>query len=334
MPAIDYSSISITAKLVAFFRQYSDIPFAQEVAESVHARDAFFEISKRLDKDRADGADAVDAVDGADSVDGADGAGILEKDDAARLKDSSSESQELPDEAKVYAPILEARYKSLVQLILNSGTTQVLELASGFSLRGLAMSRNSEFAYVDTDLPGIQEEKRKLVAALRAKEQLSDAGNYHIAVANALDFSQLQAATSGLRHSSGLVVINEGLLMYLSAEERSRLANNVNQLLKMFAGGCWITPDFSIRKVADDVSEKIKRFRRAISGTTDRQMYEAAFENEEAIDDFISEHGFRAEHHFQTDVVTNITSLENLKLNPKLIEYLKPRMRIWIMSPN
>ena len=308
MPAIDYSSISVTAKMVAFFRQFSDIPFAQEVAESVYARDALVEIGSRLD---ADGARAAD--------------------DAARLDDPDSY---LPDEVKVYAPILEARYKSLVQLILNSGTTQVLELASGFSLRGLAMSRNSELAYVDTDLPGIQEEKRKLVAALRAKQLLPDAGNYHISVANALELSQLQAATSVLNHDRQLVVINEGLLMYLSADERSELANNVKQILATFAGGSWITSDFSIRKVADDVSEKIKRFRRAISGTTDRQMYEAAFENEEGINDFIKDHGFSAEHHFQSDVVPHITSLESLKLNPHLIDRLKPRMRVWVMSPN
>ncbi len=65
----------------------------------------------------------------------------------------------MPVEAKVYAPILEARYKSIVHLIRSSGTTQVLELASGFSLRGLAMSENSDLVYVDTDLPGIREEK-------------------------------------------------------------------------------------------------------------------------------------------------------------------------------
>jgi hypothetical protein len=80
------------------------------------------------------------------------------------------------------------------------------------------------------------------------------------------------------------------------------------------------------------VSEKIKRFRRAISGTTDRQMYDAAFENEEAIDKFITEHGFVAEHHFQTDVVPHITSLERLELSPSLLEHLRPRMRIWLMS--
>ncbi len=294
--------------MVAFFRQFSDIPFAHEVAESVHARDAIVQIGNRLDAD-----------------------GALAGNDAVDLSDPDTQ---LPDEVKVYAPILEARYKSLVQLILNSGTTQVLELASGFSLRGLAMSRNSELAYVDTDLPGIHQEKCKLVAALRAKQQLPDTGNYQVCVANAVDLTQLQAATSALKHDRQLVIVTEGLLMYLTAEERSQLANNVKQILATFAGGLWITPDFAIRKVADDVSEKIKRFRRAISGTTERQMYEAAFENEEGINDFIRDHGFSAEHHFQLDLVPHITSLENLELNPLLMERLKPRMRVWVMSPN
>lgn len=240
----------------------------------------------------------------------------------------------MPEDAKFYAPILEARYKSIVQLILKSGTTQVLELAGGFSLRGLAMAQNSKLIYVDTDLPGIQEEKNELVSRITNSSQLTDSGNYHVDVANAIDFSELTAATNMFRRDRPLVVVTEGLLMYLSTDERSHIAHNVRQLLAMFSGGAWITPDFSTRKVADDVSERVKRFRRAISGTTDRQMYEAAFEDEQAINQFITEHGFLAECHFQTDVAPHITSIEKLELSARLLEHLKPRMRIWLMSPN
>lgn len=295
----DYNKISITAKLVAFFRQFSDIPFAKEVAEYVHAADAVTEISKQLEE--------------------------------SGVSFSNSDS-ELSEDAKMYAPILEARYKSLVQLIQNSGTTQVLELASGFSLRGLAMSQNSDLVYVDTDLPGIREEKRQLVANLRAHSASSTTDNYHIAVANALNLSQLKAAAEVFRKDRKLVIVNEGLLMYLSANEQSQLADNVRQLLATFSDGAWITPDFSIRDVVENVPEKIKHFRRAISGTTDRAIYENAFENEAGMEKFIREHGFVAEHHYQVDLVPRLASLEKLGLGAAFVERVRPRLRIWFME--
>ncbi len=299
MTDFDYNKISITAKLVAFFRQFSDIPFAKEVAEYVHAADAVTEIAKQFDESGAS---------------------------------FSNSDSELPEDAKVYAPVLEARYKSLVQLIRNSGTTQVLELASGFSLRGLAMSQNSDLVYVDTDLPGIREEKSKLVADLRAQRPESVTDNYHIAIANALDYSQLEAAVEAFRKDRKLVIVNEGLLMYLSVEERSHLAENVRQILTMFSSGAWITPDFSTRAIVENVPEKIKHFRKAISGTTDRAIYENAFENEEDIDEFIRAHGFLAEHHYQVDLVPQITSIERLGLRAELADRLRTRLRIWSMN--
>ncbi|MBS1955025.1 MAG: class I SAM-dependent methyltransferase [Cyanobacteria bacterium SZAS-4] len=298
----DYNKISITAKLVAFFRKFSDIPFAKEVAEYVHAADAVAEIAKQLDES------------------------------GARFTDSNSE---LTDDAKVYGPILETRYKSLVQLIHNSGTTQVLELASGFSLRGLAMSQNSaDLVYVDTDLPGIREEKGKLVEVLSAQHSSGSTANYHIAIANALDLSQLKNAAEVFRKDRKLVIVNEGLLMYLSVDERSQLAKNVREILSMFSNGAWITPDFSTREVFENVPERIKNFRRAISGTTDRALYENAFENEEALEAFIRDHGFAAEHHYQVDLVPQITSLKRLGLHAQVVERLRPRLRIWDMKPS
>jgi hypothetical protein len=37
----EHSKISPTAKVVAYWRQFSDIPFAQEVAQLVHAEEIF-----------------------------------------------------------------------------------------------------------------------------------------------------------------------------------------------------------------------------------------------------------------------------------------------------
>jgi len=299
MQSIDYSKISITAKLVAYFRQFSDIPFAQDVAGFVRAEEALHEI-----------------------------ASLMEKEDDKQIK-----LNETVDQVNVYAPLLESRYKSIVQVILKTGIKQVLELASGYSLRGLAMSQDKDISYVESDLSGVNEEKCKLIEALRAKYDLIDFGNYQTVTANALERSDLVSATAHLKRDQPLAVVNEGLLLYLTAEERSTLARNVRYLLGQFAGGAWITPDFTTRQLSDEVSEHRKRLRKAIIGATEREVHVAAFDSEQSISDFVGEHGFTGTCSYQTDEVTNLVSPERLGLSSKVVERLKPHMRIWLLSP-
>jgi len=299
MQSIDYDKISITAKLVAYFRQVSDIPFAQDVSDFVRAEEAMQEIASMMES---------------------------EGDNLIKLK-------ETVDQVKVYAPLLESRYKSIVQVILKTGIKQVLELASGYSLRGLAMSQDKDIAYVESDLSGVNEEKGKLIEALRAKYNLIDLGNHRIVTANDLERSDLEAATAHLKRDQPLVVVNEGLILYLTAEERATLAESVRYLLGQFAGGAWITPDFTNKQLADDVSEHRKRLRTAILGVTGRQLQGAAFDSEQSISDFIAEHGFTGNSSYQTDEVATLVSPDRLGLCSQVVERLKPHMRIWLLSP-
>src|SRR6478736_5747514 len=107
----DPAQISVTAKVSAYYRKFSDIAFAAEVATQIGADEAFAKIVR----DHA-------------------------------LK---------PDKLTFYAAMFEARYKSITQLIRECGASQVLELACGYSLRGLDLTRASSLCYVETDLPGV-----------------------------------------------------------------------------------------------------------------------------------------------------------------------------------
>jgi O-methyltransferase involved in polyketide biosynthesis len=301
MRTMDYSKISITAKLVAYFRQFSDIPFAQDVASYIKAEEAVIEIAKKTQSEDK----------------------------------NSSHQEEMADQGKIFAPLLEARYKSIVQVISKTRIKQVLELASGFSLRGLAMSQNADITYVESDLPGINDEKNKLIAALKMRYDLKDFSNHYVVTANALERSDLETVTARLKRDQPLIVVNEGLIPYLSADERRVLAENVRYLLSQFAGGAWITPDFTTRQLADadNAPECIQRFRKAIKGATERQLHEEAFDSEESINEFIAEHRFTGVSSYQTDEVDRLVSVERLGLSSQLVERLKPHMRIWLLSP-
>ena len=64
----------------------------------------------------------------------------------------------------------ESRYWSIDQLLEEQPYSNILELSSGFSFRGLALSRKRPVFYVDTDLEAVIAGKQRFVDALTAGE--------------------------------------------------------------------------------------------------------------------------------------------------------------------
>jgi O-methyltransferase involved in polyketide biosynthesis len=282
----DHGKISFTAKLVAYYRMFSDIPYARDVAEYIGAEQAHDSLFQQQGQER--------------------------------------------DELMEYAPILEARYKSIATLISRLGMQQVLELASGFSLRGLAMTQDPSITYVDTDLDDLNTVKVKLIADLRAKYAIKDWGNYHVATANALNVPELRSASRQFRRDQPIAIVNEGLIIYFSVAERELLARNIHALLKDF-GGVWITPDFSTRTDAKNQTPGRGRFRQAVTGLTERTCMGAAFETDGQMNEFFADFGFQAELHYQMDEVLNLASMQALALSPQIIERERPELKIWVL---
>jgi O-methyltransferase involved in polyketide biosynthesis len=136
----------------------------------------------------------------------------------------------------------EARARSIDSALGALGATRVLEIASGLSLRGLAMAERAGVFYVDTDLPALAAAKVDLVAHLHPEPL---AGTLRIEALDALDTN---AFASTLREvpPGPLAVVQEGLLMYLDADEKARLAANIRQAL-LSRGGAWVTADVYVR---------------------------------------------------------------------------------------
>lgn len=285
----DAALVSVTAKVAAYYRQFSDIPFAKEAAQRIGAGEAFERILREHGLSR--------------------------------------------DALTFYAPMFEARYKSITRRILESGASQVLELASGYSLRGLDLTRSHGLRYVETDLPGVVATKLALLDDLRKSHGLPRVAEHAVAAADALDLEQVRAAAAVLDRSRPLTVLCEGLIMYLSKAETERLATNIHALLGAFAGGCWITPDFSFRAEAKGLPPERVRLREAITGVTQRQVDASAFEDERDLAAFLSRSRFDAQVRSQVDETPSFASIHALGLSPALIERLRPVLRLWVMTP-
>lgn len=91
-----------------------------------------------------------------------------------------------PDAANYWITVMhfESRYQSIDQLLEDQPYSNILELSSGFSFRGLALSRRQPVFYIDTDLEGVIAGKKRFVDALTAGEAL---GQYELQPLNVLD---------------------------------------------------------------------------------------------------------------------------------------------------
>ena len=242
--------------------------------------------------------------------------------------------QMTPEDLLWYAPIFEVRYKSMSEAIRRTGSRQVLELASGLTLRGLAFTQDPRYTYIESDLTGISAEKKAVIASLRQKYGLVDLANLHFPAVNALDRRQLQEAVKRLNRHQPLVVVNEGLFQYLSPDEMRAVVGNIRELLAEF-NGSWITSDFSINTEVNQVSEQQRNFRRIVAAATGHKMYNNAFDSVEQLMAFLREMGLSAAVHNPVDQTGEIVSLRRLHLPASLLDPIKASLRLWVLSlPN
>lgn len=150
----------------------------------------------------------------------------------------------------------ENRYWSIDYLLTDLAIKNILELSSGFSFRGLETTKQKGFHYIDTDLPDVIEKKKDFIPALK-NESINIIGTLELIALNALDDKQFHEIVN--RFPVGeIVIVNEGLLMYLDIKEKEKLCGIIHKILKE-RGGYWITADIYIKKQYEKLNLKIDK---------------------------------------------------------------------------
>ncbi len=138
----------------------------------------------------------------------------------------------------------ESRYWSINQLLEDLTATNILEISSGFSFRGLDLSNKLPVYYIDTDLPNIITGKQRFIDAFTTNQPTP--GHYELYPLNALDPIAFQEIVNKFPPGP-LTIVNEGLLVYLDDAQKQQLAANIRKAL-LARGGRWITADIYIRR--------------------------------------------------------------------------------------
>ena len=202
---------------------------------------------------------------------------------------------------RMLAPEIEARYKLINKLLDKSDIKQVLELAAGYSSRGLIYSQKG-YNYVELDLLSVSNNKKKLLNDLCKTNN-----SLNLVSGNALNYDDFLECKKYLDKNRKIVIINEGLMRYLTFEEKRIVATNIYKMLKEY-GGVWITCDVTPKKYLQKQYEANPTLNGNIDKVTSRNSLNDRFEDEKHIRSFFNEIGFK-----EIEIHKFIEEKENLK---------------------
>lgn len=216
---------------------------------------------------------------------------------------------------KKMAPEMEARYKLINKLLDKSKIKQVLELASGYSSRGLIYSKKG-YNYIEMDLENITKNKIELLKSV----EKNIPNSLRIVNGNALRRSDFDKCEKYLKDNEPLAIINEGLLRYLSFDEKRIVAENIYNLLSKY-NGIWITSDVTSKKFIKSQNNALQDFNENVSNITTRNNINDRFEDINHVKEFFGNIGFEmVEVHKFNEVKDDLYSINELNIIDDKIE--------------
>lgn len=184
------------------------------------------------------------------------------------------------------APEIEARYKLINKLLEQYEIKQVLELAAGYSSRGLIYSKKG-YNYVELDLKKVVKNKKKILSHL----EKDIPSNLRIIGGNALRTDDFNIVENYFKADEHITIIHEGLFRYLTFDVKRQVAQNIHDLLSKY-GGIWITSDVTPKKFITSQNQALLDFNKNLTTITSRNQLNERFEDENHIREFFGNIGF------------------------------------------
>jgi len=179
---------------------------------------------------------------------------------------------------------LQFRHEAISQALDNFPGSAVLEIAAGYSTRGLVESSSRE-AYIESDLPQLIRCKPRLIETIRGSGPATNHYFCGLNACSAADMHRVGELVDRLKLKKPLVVVHEGLMMYLSDAEQRSVRDNIRTFLSEHSPhGAWITTDFSERDVDETLWQRMMNW--ALTRRVNRRFNR--FKDDRAVGAFLS----------------------------------------------
>lgn len=146
--------------------------------------------------------------------------------------------------------------------------------------------------------------------------------NLYFEAGDVLDREDMITAVSHFHIGDGpiIIIINEGLLRYLTHDQKKIMAGNIKYLLERL-GGCWITPDINSPyfNQSDPISG-LERIKAREDYLQSKGVYTQSFESVAVAKSFFEELGFFVEQRFFKEVFPEMVSTSLLNVSQDELE--------------
>jgi O-methyltransferase involved in polyketide biosynthesis len=191
----------------------------------------------------------------------------------------------------------ENRYWSIDNLLTDLNSKNILELSSGFSFRGLEASKEKDIYYIDTDLSSVIDRKKELISYLK-DENDNASGTLELLPLNTLNKEAFLASVNHFPPGK-IVIVNEGLLIYLNDDEKEKLCKIIREILSV-RGGYWITADVYIKNQFEK-NEDLKVDKDTSEFREQHKIEENKFSSFDEAENFFNRMGFEIDKEANVD---------------------------------
>lgn len=228
--------------------------------------------------------------------------------------------EELKNDKLVYE--IEARYKLIDSILDKTNITQILELACGFTPRGLNYClKNQDIIYVELDLQKVIARKQEIFNNI-----VEIPKNQHFVAGNALNIRDLKKCLKYFDLSKPIAIINQGFMRYLDFDEKRLLSSNVYNLIEP-NNGVWLTCDFTPAAFIKNQDKNLSdgnNYNKNLTTVTYRNNVSWRFKDKEEVEKFVRQMNLNIEWHEFIESISMLSSLNILKRTKKEVEpYLK-----------
>lgn len=70
-----------------------------------------------------------------------------------------------------------------------------------------------DLTYIETDLPDLTQEKRRIMETIISRHTLTEPSNHHVSAANILAWNEIEATLLPLKDGKPVAIIHEGLFI-------------------------------------------------------------------------------------------------------------------------
>ena len=205
-----------------------------------------------------------------------------------------------------------------------------MEIGSGLSPRSLNFLGRKDIIYVETDLRNLIKIKKQILKEIVKKNNLNNSNLFFMSI-NLLkqkDIDKIGKIYLEKGENRKLIIIHEGLLMYLNKEEKKIFRDNIKYLFEKYAkDGLWLTSDFSRTKKQSNEPRGNENIRDKISKVTNRDF--DYFESEKETEEFLNDVKFKSEIISNEEIIISLIEQKSLQHNKEDILKSAKEYRIW-----